>query len=150
MISTKKKMLTGLALIALFVLSINLNIVQALPNQIWVGSAVSGVWQSDSEGARIPEGDIEVQIELVPKVLNLESKGSYIVIMTFPNDEKLGEMSGKTVMQKFPTQSLSLDEIKGVESGTEVTFTVQGRLGGADGEIFGGSLEVTYLRERMF
>ena len=101
-----------------------------------------GVWQSDSEGARIPEVDIEVQIELVPKVLNLESKGYYFVFMTFPNDEKLGELSGKTVMQKFPTQSLNLDEVKGVESGTEVTFTVQGQLG-TDGEIFGSSLEGT-------
>jgi hypothetical protein len=141
----KRKNLTGLLITIFFALTISLNIVHALPNQFWVGSAVSGAWQGD---VKIPEADLEVQIDVRPKVLNLRSNGVYSVFVTFPEGYDYGkeviDIGGETVILEFNTQDL---DVKGFESGDEVILVVQGTL--IDGTPFlgakNGNLNVHYF-----
>ena len=139
----KRKIITGILIASFFTLIVSLNVVHALPNQIWVGSAVSGGWQSIPE-ARVPLVDIEVQIDIRPRMLYTESEGIYSVFVKFPEEydygKELGDIGGETIILQFNTRELDLE---GFETGDAVVLIIEGEL--IDGTSFLGSMNASYV-----
>ncbi len=140
MIILNRRTVTGLVIVALFALSFSQSTLHALPNQIWVGSALSGTWESIPE---TPPGFVEVQIDVRPTVLNLQSQGLYTVFLTFPEGYDYGkeieEIGGETIILQFNTHDL---DVEGFESGDDLILLVKGTL--IDGTSFWGSISVSY------
>lgn len=133
-------MTTGILLVlslSLVVGSLTLPTAEAATMGTWVPS-ISSIGLT-GPGGKTSLGDVEVQIEVQPTVLNLESQGVYTVFLTFPEDDDYGktveEISGKTIILQFKTQNL---DATGFKSGDEVLLVVQGTL--IDGTSFGGSI----------
>jgi hypothetical protein len=124
-------------MILTLVVPFDLSPVHALPNQYWVGSAVSGAWET-SVDPKSRVGGVEVYLDVQPTVLYLASEGLFTVFLTFPEDYEYGkeveEIAGGTIILQFPTQELN---IKGFESGDDVLLVVHGTL--IDGTTFWGA-----------
>ena len=131
---TKKKFMLCMALTLIIVFP---QMTYALPGQMWVGSGSSGAWKSSFEKSFT---GIEVELKIKPEVININSKGKYSTLISFPDDASLNDAAGKKAVLHFNTQELNL---KDVVSGEEATIYIEGTL--KDGTPFWGIDEVRVI-----